>query len=59
MRRTRRTQAETWRFDLDAHKRKVIRAALRRTRGNRTHAAQLLGLQRTYLLRTMRQLSID
>lgn len=36
----------------------VIRRALAATGGNRTHAARLLGLQRTYLLRLMRDRGI-
>ena len=34
----------------------LIEAALHRTGGNRTHAAAQLGLQRTYLLRLIREL---
>lgn len=37
----------------------VIKRALATTAGNRTRAARLLGLQRTYLLRLMRDRSID
>jgi hypothetical protein len=37
----------------------VIKRALAATGGNRTHAARLLGLQRTYLLRLMRDRGID
>jgi hypothetical protein len=37
----------------------VIRRALAAAGGNRTHAARLLGLQRTYLLRLMRDRGID
>lgn len=37
----------------------VIRRALTATGGNRTHAARLLGLQRTYLIRLMRDRGID
>ena len=37
----------------------VIRRALAAAGGNRTHAARLLGLQRTYLLRLMRVRGID
>jgi hypothetical protein len=37
----------------------VIRRALAAVGGNRTHAARLLGLQRTYLLRLMRDRGID
>ena len=32
-------------------KRRLIETTLHETRGNRTHAARTLGLQRTYLLR--------
>lgn len=37
----------------------VIKRALAATGGNRTQAARLLGLQRTYLLRLMRDRGID
>ncbi|MGQ0722849.1 MAG: helix-turn-helix domain-containing protein [Candidatus Eiseniibacteriota bacterium] len=37
----------------------VIKRALAAAGGNRTHAARLLGLQRTYLLRLMRDRGID
>lgn len=36
----------------------VVRAALRRTKDNRTHAAELLGVSRTSLWRAMRRLKI-
>ena len=39
-------------------KRKLIEATLHQARGNRTHAARVLGLQRTYLLRLIRDLGI-
>ena len=39
-------------------KRRLIEAALRDAAGNRTHAARVLGLQRTYLLRLMRELRV-
>ena len=39
-------------------KRRLIEIALREARGNRTHAARVLGLQRTYLLRLMRDLNV-
>jgi DNA-binding NtrC family response regulator len=32
-------------------KRRLIEATLQQMRGNRTHTARVLGLQRTYLLR--------
>ena len=40
---------------MDLHSRKVIEEALRRTGWNQTKAAELLGLQRTYLARLIRQ----
>jgi DNA-binding NtrC family response regulator len=39
-------------------KRKLIEASLHRAQGNRTHAARALGLQRTYLLRLIRELGV-
>jgi DNA-binding NtrC family response regulator len=39
-------------------KRRLIEATLHQVRGNRTHAAQALGLQRTYLLRLIRELGV-
>jgi len=39
-------------------KRAIIRAALGRTGGNQTKAAELLGLQRTYLVKLLRELEI-
>jgi DNA-binding NtrC family response regulator len=40
-------------------KRRLIEATLHQVRGNRTHAARALGLQRTYLLRLMRDLRVS
>ena len=40
-------------------KRRLIEATLHQVRGNRTHAARALGLQRTYLLRRMRALRVS
>jgi len=37
----------------------LIEAALARAGGNRTRAARALGLQRTYLLRLVRELGCD
>lgn len=37
-------------------KRRLIHSALEATQGNRTQAARLLGLQRTYLCRLIREL---
>jgi Nif-specific regulatory protein len=39
-------------------KRQIIRAALDRSGGNQTKAAELLGLQRTYLVKLLRELDI-
>jgi len=41
-----------------AFKRELLRAALARTSGNRTRAAEALGLQRTYLSRLLKDLGI-
>jgi DNA-binding NtrC family response regulator len=40
-------------------KRRLIEATLRQAHGNRTHAARALGLQRTYLLRLIRELGVS
>ena len=39
-------------------KRRLIEATLRQMCGNRTHTARALGLQRTYLLRLIRELGV-
>ena len=39
-------------------KRRLIESTLREMEGNRTHAARVLGLQRTYLLRLIRDLQV-
>lgn len=39
-------------------KRRLIEATLHQAHGNRTHAARTLGLQRTYLLRLIRELQV-
>ena len=39
-------------------KRRLIEATLAQMRGNRTHTARALGLQRTYLLRLIRELGV-
>jgi Nif-specific regulatory protein len=39
-------------------KRRLIEATLHQMRGNRTHTARALGLQRTYLLRLIRDLHV-
>jgi transcriptional regulator with PAS, ATPase and Fis domain len=44
---------------IESHKRNVIADALKKSSGNQSKAAQLLGLQRTYLARLIRQLNIS
>jgi DNA-binding NtrC family response regulator len=39
-------------------KKRLIEATLLQVKGNRTHAARALGLQRTYLLRLIRELAV-
>jgi DNA-binding NtrC family response regulator len=39
-------------------KRRLIETTLQQMRGNRTHTARALGLQRTYLLRLIRELGV-
>ena len=40
-------------------KKRLIETTLYQVKGNRTHAARALGLQRTYLLRLIRELAIS
>ncbi len=44
---------------VSAFKRRLIETTLQQAGGNRSHAARTLGLQRTYLLRLMREFQID
>lgn len=44
---------------VEEFKRRLIETALRQAGGNRTHAARGLGLQRTYLLRLIRDLAVS
>jgi DNA-binding NtrC family response regulator len=44
---------------VEEFKRRLIETALRQSGGNRTHAARCLGLQRTYLLRLIRDLDVS
>ena len=44
--------------EVERFKKDLIRAALEAHRGNRTHAARALGLQRTYLLRLIRDFQV-
>ncbi len=48
----------TWHESIAAFKRALIARALRQSCGNRTQAARALGLQRTYLLRLMREMGV-
>ena len=48
----------TWHTAILDFKRGLIERVLHETRGNRTRAARALGLQRTYLLRLMREFDI-
>lgn len=43
---------------VDNAKRQILREALAHHKGNRTHTAQELGIQRTFLLRLIRQLRV-
>jgi DNA-binding NtrC family response regulator len=43
---------------VDTFKRELLIVTLTAHRGNRTHAARALGLQRTYFLRLIRQFGI-
>jgi len=43
---------------VEGFKKHLIRTTLEHHDGNRTHSARSLGLQRTYLLRLMRDFSI-
>jgi len=48
----------TYHQAVEAFKKHLIRTTLASTNGNRTHAARALGLQRTYLLRLLRDFEI-
>ena len=50
------TAPPTWHAAIAAFKRALIERALADAGGNRTRAARSLGLQRTYLLRLMREM---
>lgn len=49
----------SWPDAVAAFKRRLLTDALVDAGGNRTHAAQALGLQRTYLLRLIRDFGVD
>jgi Nif-specific regulatory protein len=51
-------EARSFHAAIEEFKRGLIVSALRRTGGNRTRAARLLGLQRTYLARLIRDLGV-
>ncbi len=53
-----REDARTFHAQLEEFKRGLILTTLRRTSGNRTQAARLLGLQRTYLSKLVRELGV-
>ena len=53
-----REEARTFHAQLEDFKRGLILSTLRRTSGNRTQAARLLGLQRTYLAKLIRELGV-
>jgi DNA-binding NtrC family response regulator len=51
-------EAEGFHKQVNAYRRQVLLTALRRTNGNHTQAAKLLGLHRTYFLRLLQKLGI-
>jgi len=53
-----REPAATWHGAVTDFKRRLLEEALRSAGGNRTHAARALGLQRTYLLRLIREFGV-
>jgi DNA-binding NtrC family response regulator len=53
-----REPARTYHAAVEEFKRGLLASTLRRTGGNRTRAARLLGLQRTYLARLIRDLGL-
>ncbi len=53
-----REGARSFHAAIEEYKRGLIASALRRTGGNRTQAARVLGLQRTYLARLIRDLGL-
>jgi DNA-binding NtrC family response regulator len=56
--RVERESEATWHEQVRAFKRDLLTTALERSCGNRTHAARALGLERTYLLRLVRELGV-
>jgi len=53
-----RRQAQGFHGAVSEFKRQLIEVTLRQMGGNRTLAARVLGLQRTYLLRLIRELGV-
>jgi len=53
-----RAPAASYHGAVSEFKRRLIETTLRQAQGNRTHAARALGLQRTYLLRLIRDLGV-
>ena len=53
-----RERARSFHASVEEYKRGLIASVLRRTGGNRTQAARILGLQRTYLARLIRDLGL-
>ena len=53
-----KTPVAPYHCEVDRFKKDLIRATLEAHQGNRTHAARALGLQRTYLLRLIRDFEI-
>ena len=51
-------EADGFHEQINNYRRQVLVSALRRTNGNHTQAAKLLGLHRTYFLRLLRKLNI-
>ncbi len=51
-------EADGFHDQINNYRRQVLVSALRRTNGNHTQAAKLLGLHRTYFLRLLRKLNI-
>ena len=53
-----RSEALSYHGAVSDFKRRLIETTLHQACGNRTHAARTLGLQRTYLLRLIRELQV-
>ena len=55
----RRTPVNIYQQEVECFKRQLLTRALDAHDGNRTHAAKALGLQRTYLLRLIREFCLN